>query len=365
MCISRCLLVAVIALFFPIQTYALDVIPDNLSAWTEKGIVLQGNTGTAWEGKGDIGLAGVSKVGGTYYMHYLSGFDGCWNSAADVNHQSLGLATSTNGINFTKHSGNPVLKPHNFVPVSSHEEGIRTGYIHYLPSKGKFYGYFGVESPGGSQTCNFLGGGQCGCNIEVDAQVFLATSVNGTSWTVEGLVNGAYAQGGHEVYAAGWVFNGSNFGLYITKAQGGLNKSASRGSNPLNLNQLGTVGALEWGYAGLDAYLHDDNNTITLMYNPVNRTNTGHPGANNDYTYFATTHLNNMTTIQNERVVDTTGEHQNNIFQDGNEWKWYYSDDPGRGNHTIRLRTHPISGGSGGDTQAPAAPKNLQGTPLQ
>ncbi len=360
MCISRFLLVVAVVLFIPIQTNALDVIPDNLSGWTERGIVLQGNTGTAWEEKGDIGLAGVSKVGGTYYMHYVSGFDGCWNSAADVNHQSLGLATSTNGINFTKHSGNPVLKPHNFVPVSSHEEGIRTGYIHYLPSKGKFYGYFGVESPGGSQTCNFGGGGQCGCNIEVDARVFLATSVNGTNWNVVGPVSGSYAQSGHEVYASGWVTNGSTFGLYITKAQGGKNKHASIGSNPLSLSQLGTVSALSWGHAGLDAYLHDDNNTITLIYNPQGGT---HPGTSNDYTYFATTHLNDMTTIQNERVVDSTGEFQNKIFRDGNEWKWYYSEDPGWGNHTIRLRTHPISGG--GDNQAPAAPQNLQGTPLQ
>jgi len=320
---------------------ALDTIPENLQNWTEQGVVLQNNSSVTWENKTGIGISGISKVGGVYYLHYLAGFDGCWNRDGDVNHQSLGLATSTDGVNFTRDAGNPVLKPHDFVPVSSQEEGIRTAYIQYLPSKGKFYGYFGVESPGGSQTCDFGGGGSCGCNISVYARVFLGTSVDGKNWTVKGTVGGTYSAGGDEVYASGWVYNGNVFGLYVITAEGGMIHSASKGSNEQSLTELGRVNTLNWGWAGLDAYLHNYNNTITLIYNPAGG---GHPGTSNDFTYFATTHLDDMANIQNERVIDNSGEVRNYIFQDGNEWKWYYSDDPSWNNNAIKLRTHPIEG---------------------
>lgn len=354
----RILLVGFIALAMIGQVYALDTIPENLSEWTEKGVVLQNDTGIAWEKKPGIAVSGISKVGGIYYLHYLAGFDGCWDFDGDVNHQSLGLATSVDGINFTKYSGNPLLKPHDFVPVSSHEEGIRTAYIQYVSSKGKFYGYFGVESPGGSQTCNFGGGGNCGCNVSVDARIFLGTSVDGKSWTVEGAVGGTYFTSGHEVYASGWVQDGTIFGMYVTRAEGGMDKSVSRGQNPLSLNELGGVPALNWGWSGVDAYLHDDNNTITLIYVPLGG---DHPGSSNDNLYFATTHLNDMRNIQNERVIQSNGVERNIIFRDGNEWKWYYSEEPAWNQTTIKLRTHPITNV---DNVPPEPPQNLNVTPL-
>ena len=322
--------------------YALDIIPEDISAWTEKGGVLSTTSSITWEEQNQIAVIGVSKVNGTYYLFYLAGFDGCWNSDGDSNHQSVGLATSTDGINFTKYVSNPVLKPHDFVPVSSHEEGIRTGYVQYVPSKSKFYGYFGVESPGGQSSCDFGGGSAlCECNIEVDAAVYLATSDDGINWVVDGAVSGTYAAPGNEVYASGWVHDGTNFGLYITTAQGGSNKAASKGVDPLNLNELGDVPVLRFGWSGVDAYLHDDNNTITLIYEPDGGT---HPGVKNDNLYFATTHLDDMMNVQNERVVSTTGDERNIIFRDGDEWKWYYSDEADEYNNVIKLRTYPAAG---------------------
>jgi len=333
---------------------ALDNIPEDISAWTEKGVVLTTDSSIAWESQNNVGVSGVSKVDGVYYLFYLAGFDGCWNQHGDTNHQSLGMATSTDGINFTKYAGNPVLKPHDFLPVGSEEEGIRTGYVQYIPSKNKFYGYFGVESPGGSGNCEFGGGGSCGCNVSVDAEVFMAASSNGSNWTVEGGVNGTYAAGGHEVYASGWVYNGTEFGLFVTTAQGGHDKAASKGENPLSLNELGSVPALNWGWSGVDAYLHDDNNTITLIYEPSGG---AHHGTRNDKLFFATTYLDNMTNIQNERVISNSGDEKNIIFRDGNEWKWYYSDEPDEYNNAIRLRTHPIA--NTGDLLPPKPPHDI------
>jgi hypothetical protein len=354
MTVLRLSKVLLASLFICSQVFALDNIPEDLSEWTERGVVLTTNPAIRWEEQKQIGLSGISKVGNTYYLFYSAGFNGCWNADGDSNHQSLGLATSTDGINFTKNANNPVLIPHDFVPVSSHEEGIRTAYVQYIPSKNQFQGYFGVESPGGTNTCGFGGVGNCGCNISVDAEVFFATSVNGKDWQVKGNVSGTYRKNGYEVYASGWVNNGSETGLFVTVAEGAMGKFASRGSNPIALQQLGSVSKLNWGWSGVDAFLHDDNNTITLMYNPSGG---NHPGVNNDNLYFATTKLDDMTNIQNERVITTSGDERNIIIKDGNEWKWYYSDETALGNNTIRLRTHPVVLDAG--NMPPSAPSKL------
>lgn len=56
--------------------------------------ILQGSSG--WENN-SIGVWGVVKVNGIYYMYYHS--------------HSIGVATSTDGITWTKYSGNPIITP--------------------------------------------------------------------------------------------------------------------------------------------------------------------------------------------------------------------------------------------------------------
>ena len=90
---------------------ALDQFPDDLGAWTDKGKVLGNGSGGSWDSDGRRGmfLVDVLKVDGTYYLYYIGGVSSCWGDGPG--HSCLGLATSTDGKNFTKHSKNPVLKP--------------------------------------------------------------------------------------------------------------------------------------------------------------------------------------------------------------------------------------------------------------
>ena len=338
--------ISFILLLTPLIVNAIDAIPEDLSKWEEKGIVLQNNSNILWENKLKINIAGLAKVNSTYYLFYLAGFDGLWKEHGGSNHQSLGVATSQDGVKFTKHSNNPILKPHDFLPVSSEEEGIRTAYIRYVPSENMFYGFFGVESPGGRSSCPHRASKWgwlswfCEGNIKVDAAVFLATSYDGINWDNKGPIEGTYRKKGNEVYASGWVHDGSKFYLYVTTAQGGMNKKVSFGKDPLNLKELGVAEHLNWGWSGINTYLHDDNNTVTLIYNPAGGT---HPGAKNNKLYFSTTTLNDLTKIENERVISGPSGNQNKhfIFKDNYEWKWYYIREGAHSSHKIKLRTHP------------------------
>ena len=76
------------------------------------------------------------------------------------------------------------------------------------------------------------------------------------------------------------------------------------------------------------------------MYEPSGGS---HPGCSNDNLYFATTHLDDLRNIENERVITNSGHERNIIFKDGTEWKWYYSDEADEYNNAIKLRTHPIT----------------------
>lgn len=342
-------------LLLPAMAQALDNIPEDITTWTEQGVVLRHGPAGTWDEKAYlIKPIGVSKKNGIYYMYYLAGSEGCWNEHADTRHQSIGLATSTDGINFTKYAGNPILKPHDFVPVDSHEEGIRTASIRYLPEKGMWVGFFGVESPGGSATCPFMGPqGQCNCNISVDAAIFTATSVDGQNWNIQGAVNGVYNSVGIENYADDFQYANGQYYLWSHRAEGGQMHHASKGADPLNLTPLGQVPTLCWGWSVITTFLHNDGNTVTAIYDPGG----GCVPDRNDL-FFATTTLDNMTVFTNERLIHSKGQRDNFIFKDTDNgiWRWYYNVTTGPDAGTVQLRTHPIAPG---DNIAPSPPSGV------
>jgi hypothetical protein len=314
------------------QALALDKIPENLSEWTDQGILVSRGPSGSWdEINRSFRTVYVHKLNGTWYLFYAAGFDGCWNEHSDCAHRSIGLATSTDGVNFTKYSGNPVVKPHDFVPVSSHEEGIRQAAIAYMPHLGKWLGYFGVESPGGTNSCPFNQRSGCACNIAVDAYVYAATSTNGIHWTPEGDVSGVYNVRGSENYPDAIIYAGGNYYLITHTAQGGdcTHISKSIGSD---YRRFTGMGEMDFGYPDRDrpnAFQHDDGRTITLLFHRDGKL------------HFGTITASNMTTVTNKRVVYTDSDSDPNgrtvIVKDDaeNHWRWFYSSNNG----TTRMYT--------------------------
>ena len=81
------------------------------SDWTEMGdVILPGQSGS-WDARldGSITPCTVVKKDGTYFLYYV-GADGDRSSGGGPRNRTLGVATSSNGIDFTKYAGNPVIQ---------------------------------------------------------------------------------------------------------------------------------------------------------------------------------------------------------------------------------------------------------------
>jgi hypothetical protein len=308
---------------------AIDWIPE--SGWKEEGKVLSLGNSSAWDNK-LMQPAGIEKINGVFYLYYLSGFKGCWTVDDAAGHKSLGLATSSDGRNFTKHTSNPVLKPHDFVPVGSQEEGIRRGVVRYVPTKNRFEGYFGVESPGGSQTCSFMGTTGCGCNIEVDSYIFAAASPDGKQWSVLGEVSGVNNARGNENYVRTWWYASGNYYIWTSKAQGLDGAHVGKGAD---IQQISDIGITTTDRLRCTSFLHNDNKTVTLLWSD-----------NKDTTMtFFTVDLSNPLVRTNERKVGTTGMGMfAYILKDttAKTWFWYHEKLVAAGATEIFLRTHPL-----------------------
>ncbi len=94
---------------------------DDWSA-PEEIIGLQLGKPGSWDdfNPGAITPCSIVKLSGTYYLYYI-GSDGIRDHDNGPAHRKLGLATSSNGIDFTKYEGNPILS---WSPANNDEEGI-------------------------------------------------------------------------------------------------------------------------------------------------------------------------------------------------------------------------------------------------
>lgn len=344
-CFEAAGILAVVLVF---RIKALDEIPDTYGEWTEQGVVLEHSDG--WDNARDFYIEDVLKVDGTYYMYFLGGQNSCWGDYVGLaGYSCIGVATSTDGKNFTRYSENPVIRPEQASYVSSWEHGCRTASFCYNDQVG-FMGYVGVDFTPGQETPGMAPKSEWYCDVGVDTRNHVFTSEDGLDWTYEGVLGGIV--GGGEMNSGCVKYVDGSYYFWPYEAEPNMSQGAAKGSNYRSLSWQGWIEALNFGWSEVEAFVHNDNSTVTLIYWPFNG---GHPGDGEDV-YFATTALDNMLEVTDKRVVrENIGfqEYRHSIIKDveAGEWKWYYSgfskvslrtaelDDVGRersrwGNHT-------------------------------
>lgn len=99
-----------------------EVAIPGQSDWTERGVVLRSGPSGSWDARvyGQISPCTVVKKDGVFYLYYV-GASGNRGTDGGPKNRALGIATSTDGIHFTKYSGNPIITHQ---PSGNAEEGV-------------------------------------------------------------------------------------------------------------------------------------------------------------------------------------------------------------------------------------------------
>ena len=157
--------------------------------------VLKPGTGTAWDTVLITGYS-VVMVNSTYYMHYVGS-----RGTSLMTARQIGLATSTDGLSWTKYSGNPILKAR----VNSYDWTNLNNPV-VVNDNGTWHMWYGGNH-----------GNQNAAQSQ-DIDICYATSPDGYNWTKSSsnpvMVNGfaAWAKDAVRPYNVQW--NGSAFVMY-------------------------------------------------------------------------------------------------------------------------------------------------------
>jgi len=183
------------------------------SDWVDHGIVLSAGLAGSWDARlsGMISPSTVVKKDGTYLLYYI-GADGDRrfpHTDKGPRHRALGVATSTDGIHFTKYNRNPILT---FLPNNNNEEGIFSAAA-LLDEKGDVVLYYGAMDAGSQNSTS------------VNSDVHVAISSNGLDFKDLGVVishaDSSVWGYGDELFPVGsFQANGNWYVYYIAKGRG-------------------------------------------------------------------------------------------------------------------------------------------------
>lgn len=238
------------------------IIPGQAD-WVDCGQIFSSGS----EGEWDLYLWGgfaatAIKKDGVFYLYY-QGANGYDDDEDTVTYRAIGVATSSDGINFTKYAGNPVLT---WFPNENLEEGAVSGGA-FLDDNGVIAIYYGANS--------WIGGGQ------VNADGRLATSSDGFTFTDLGVVldhsNRSIWGFGDELFPIiGFEDNGRWFTYYIPNGvlqRGQLGAAWGKGRENLSNStqaRSGSSGISAWG-AGSHAKI--DSDIYALFINNIRNAN--------------------------------------------------------------------------------------------
>lgn len=138
--------------------------------WTDHGQILAAGKPGEWDLHLAGGFAGCAvRRSGQFFLYY-QGADGYSDTFGTVTHRAIGVATSSNGLQFTKHAGNPVL---NWAPSKGIEEGAVS---------------CGADVSASGTIWMYFGGNEEVSSTQVNADGRYATSSDGLSWQEQGVV---------------------------------------------------------------------------------------------------------------------------------------------------------------------------------
>ena len=184
------------------------------SDWTDHGVVITPGSSGTWDARlgGQISPCAVVKKNDTYFLYYI-GADGDRSTDGGPRHRALGVATSTHGITFTKHSGNPIITflPHNGSSWDEEEGVFSCGAT--LDENGNVVLYYSANTATNATS--------------VVADVRLAVSSNGLDFTDLGVVidhsDSSVWGGGDELSPVGTFHDNGNWYIYyIAKGSGAM-----------------------------------------------------------------------------------------------------------------------------------------------
>ena len=178
--------------------------------WVDQGVALQAGGEGTWDARmyGQISPSAVVRKDGTWFLYYV-GADGDRKTDGGPRHRALGVATSTDGIHFAKHPGNPVVT---HLPHGNEEEGVFSTGALIAPS-GEVVLHYGAIWAANATT------------ESVQGNVALARSTDGLTFSDEGTVlswqDPAVWGSGDELIPLGTWHSGPSWGLlYVAKGGG-------------------------------------------------------------------------------------------------------------------------------------------------
>jgi hypothetical protein len=172
------------------------------------------------------------KFNGTYFLYYIGAEGDTGKPLYEAVHRSLGVATSTDGIHFTKYSSNPIIT-YTTTGGAAPEEGIGSATAIVVGNTVHLY-YGAIRS---------IGGGA------VDLDVRYRSSTDGYTFTNDTLT---YRSPGDEYSPLGVTYNGGIWSVYIkgplTNGIGAISRLS--GSSPTSLFDRTTVTSTTFGSGG-------------------------------------------------------------------------------------------------------------------
>jgi hypothetical protein len=244
----------------PTTTLETNIRIPSQTDWVDHGIILEAGNAGEWDYYLWGGFAfSVIKKEDTYFLYYQGASDYRTEYDETVLWRAIGVATSSDGIHFSKHESNPILT---WSPNQYGEEGAVSS---------------GVTLGEQDETMLFYGANTAESDTSVNSDVRVASSVDSLNFTDLGIVldrNNTFIWGsGDELFSVDAIYdhgqwivyyipNGTAESGYLAVAYGDQYRELQQSSQVTSNGKPISV----WGTAG---HIKLDSETYALILNNV------------------------------------------------------------------------------------------------